>query len=263
MKGKNIFAWLILTALALCAFGTPPVPRPDADAKVIFQFLTVVHEDGSAEFQYIIKFSKEQIEENLSGNGYSEDELCSKTTSGIQGNLGGFTQEKHGEEIWCTYSVEMDNLQGLSKHLEDGFTLDVQRLEIAEDTFYLDLSWTRFPCTTNDPSKFTCEWTVEAPGKVGENNATRVDGNTLTWDMMLPSTPNRFTAQSQLGGFDPTALIVVGALMCGCCLVTMLIACGAAVFFYFRKRNQPPTESNPAAAPSQSASPSSAENLRL
>ena len=248
MNGKKTISWLILFTLALSAFSRPPVPPPDPNAKMIFQFLAEIKQDGSAEFHYIVKYSKEQVEENLKSEKYAEDEMCAETTSDIEKNIGAFTQEKHGEEIWCTYSLEMDTLQGLSNHLKNDFSLTVQRLEIEDGKFNLDLSWNKFPCTTSNPADFTCEFSIHAPGEVGENNATRVEGGTLTWDMMASGTPLRFEAESAVGGFDSTVLIVLAILMCGCCTVILLIAGGAAVFFFLRRGKETPVESDPGEA---------------
>ncbi len=264
MNGKRTFLWLVSTALILSAFGRPPVLRPDSDARIIFQFLTTVNADGSAEFEYLIKYSKEQIEENLDTGGYSKDDLCGETTAGIESAIGTFSQETHGEDIWCTYSTKLDTLQGLNHYLDDGFTISVNRLEIEDKKFYLDLSWPEFPCKADDPSKVTCEWVVKAPGKVGENNATRVEGNTLTWDMSVSGTPLNFKVESAVGGgSDSTLAIVLAILMCGCCTVLLLIAGGAAVFFLLRKRKQSSDEPVQAEPPPPAPPRSPADTIIL
>ncbi|MGB7540176.1 MAG: hypothetical protein WBM17_16670 [Anaerolineales bacterium] len=263
MNGKRTPYWLGLAPLALFAFVNPAVLAPATESQIVFQFLTVVHEDGSAEFETILKFSKTGIDEALKDADYSEDELCAEATKEIESNFGTFNQKSHGEEIWCTYSVAMDNLQGLRNHFEDEFAVDVRALEIKDGSFSLDLSWSRFPCTTSDPAKFGCEWSVEAPGTVGDNNATQVNGRTLTWDLAASGTPMRFTAESGVGGFDPTILILVIILTCGCCTVILLIGAGVGAFFYLRKRNKATAGSESPAPAAPVSTPSPADTIKF
>jgi hypothetical protein len=264
MNGKRSFLLLVLTALVLSAFGRPPAPRPDSDARVILQYLTVVKADGSAEFHFIFKYSQEQLKEILDAGQVSEDEICEKTFSQTGDAAFSFTQEQHGEEIWCTNVTNLDTLEDLSDKLKDDFnSLTVNRLEIKDGKFYLDLSWSEFPCTTPDPSQFTCEWAVEAPGKVGNNNATRVEGNTITWDLSVSGTPRRFKAESATGGgFDPTLAIVLVLLSCGCCTVLLLVA-GIILFFILRKRKQSSDTPTATETPPPVSPPSSADTIKL
>jgi hypothetical protein len=261
MKKRTLIG-LLFGALAISAFARQPAARPAPEVQMTFQFLTTVHDDGSVDFGIVLKFSPTGLEELLKGVDYTEDEVCAKATSEIENVLGTFSQEKHGEEIWCTYSTTLDNLQGLRNQFERDYSVDVNRLEIEDSAFFLDMVWHQFPCTSLDSSKYKCEWVVEAPGKVGKNNATSVSGNTLTWDMTSSSTPKHFTAESEVGGFDPTLLIIGIVLLCGCCLVIFLIGGGVGLYLYMRKRNQTPAGTQPA-APSAPPASSPAETIRL
>jgi hypothetical protein len=141
-------------------------------------------------------------------------------------------------------------LPALEAQWKDDFPhLTIRRLEIKGGTFYADVSWTTFPCSTPDTSVLTCEWSLQMPGKIGANNATRVEDATLTWEISNASTPYHFTAQSATGGSDSTAWIILAVLMCGCCLVIVLIGGGIAVYMILRKRKPAPAASAPAAAP--------------
>lgn len=259
MNGKRCLALLLPAALVLCAAGPAPAPRPDPHPDVLFQFLTVVNADGSAEFHYNLKYSKAQVQKNMDRAEYPEDQMCAETTADLEAGIGEFKQEKHGDEIWCTYAMTFDNLQGLNNHLEDDFSLTVGRQEIREGKFYLDLSWSRFPCTTNDPAQFSCEWAVRAPGAVASSNATRVEGNTLLWDMSAAGAVYHFTAETAVGGFDPTVVILVTILLCGCCCTILLIAAGVGLFIYLRRRNA----AGPGEAAVPASQPSPAETVKL
>jgi hypothetical protein len=263
MHGKRPLCWFGLVPWAVLAFAGPPARRPVSDAQIVFQFLTVVHEDGSAEFETILRFTPAGIDEFLKKNDAAEDAICAEATKQIVNSFGAFTQVHHGEDIWCTYAITLDNLPELRNHLEDEYAVNVRALEITDATFALDLSWTRFPCTTSDSVKFGCEWSVEAPGKVGDNNATRVIGRTLTWDLTANGTPKRFTAESKVGGSDSTLPILVFILMCGCCTVILLMGAGIGVFYFLRKRNRPSADAKPSAPAAPAFSPSPADTIKL
>ena len=98
---------------------------------------------------------------------------------------------------------------------------------------------------------------------VGENNATQVAGRTLTWVMTSKDTSKRFTAESAVGGFDPTLLIVALLLLCGCCTLTLLIAGGVAVFFFLRGRDADTTATSPDAPPARELPPSPADTIKF
>jgi hypothetical protein len=254
MNGKKILSLFMLLSLMLSAFRPPEQPRPDPNAKILFEFLTIINSDGSAEFKYILKISQAEIKELRGTSGFSETKICQNLTDQLEGNIGVFTQEPHGDTIWCVMSKNFDDLDALQTQLKDDFPrLSIRRLEIKSGTFYLDLSWSKFPCTTTDSSLFSCEWAVDMPGKAGDNNATRVEGTTLTWDMSVSSAPYHFTAQSAVGsgflGMDPTVIAVLMFLMCGCCLVVILIGGGIAAYLILRKRNPATAAPEPSAAP--------------
>jgi hypothetical protein len=263
MNGKRSLFWLGLVPLALMAVARAPAVRSAPEPQAVLQYLTVVHEDGSADFEVILKFSKTGLDKALKNAGFSEDELCAHATQEVESNFGTFSQEKHGEAFWCTSSLRMDTLQELHNHLENDFGVNVRTLKIEDKTFTLDLSWTMFPCTTADPATFGCEWSVEAPGNVGKNNATDVSGRTLTWDLASQATPMRFTAESEVGGYDPTLVILLVIFSCGCCLTILLIGGGIGVYFYLRKRNKDTSAEEPAVPDNPAPAPSPADTIKL
>ena len=246
MSGKKILLLLMLLSLGLFAFCPSASSRPDSNAKTVFQYLTVVNKDGLAEFHFILKINQARIQE-YRNSGFSESKLCQESIT----NTNAYTQEPHGEEIWCTFTYHFDNLKELEKQLPHDFDqnqitsssisgLTINRLEIKDGTFTLDLSWSNFPCRLAEGSLDVCEWSVQMPGKVGNNNASRVEGTTLTWDMSTAASPHHFTAQSGVGnsllGIDPTlAAISVFALL-GCCCI-LLLAAGGVGFFLLRRKN--------------------------
>ncbi len=188
---------------------------------------------------------------------FSTSTLCNDAFQQVENSVVQFQQEQHGDEIWCSYTKKYDDLQALEAQMKDDFAhLTIRRMEITNGTFYYDISWTTFPCSTSDTSLLTCEWAVQMPGKVGANNATKVDGPTLTWDMTNAATPYHFTAQSSVGsGSSSTVIIILTVLLCLCCLVILLIGGGIAAYLILRKRNAAPAEPRPGAASDPASAP--------
>lgn len=250
MNGKKMLSLFMLLSLVLSAFRPPEAPRPASTPKVIVQWLTVVHADGSSEYKYNVKISADSIQQLRNSSTFTESTLCHDAFKSMENTVVQFQQEQHGADIWCTYSKALDDLPALEAQWKDDFThLTIRRLEIKGGTFYADVSWTTFPCSTPDTSVLTCEWSIQMPGKIGANNATRVDGMTLTWEISNADTPYHFTGQSAAGGSDSTVLIVLAVLMCGCCLVILLIGGGIAAYFILRKRKPASAASGTGAAP--------------
>jgi hypothetical protein len=249
MNGKKIFSIFMLLSLGLSAFRTPQPTRPAAGAKVVVQWLTVVHGDGSSDYEYILKISAESLQLLRSSGSFNESTLCDDAFKNVENSVIKFVQEPHGADIWCVYTKKLDDLPALEAQWKDDFDhLTIRRLDIKGGTFTADLSWTSFPCSTPDTSVLTCEWSLQMPGKVGDNNATHVDGTTLTWDMSSSSTPYHFTAQSAAGGSSSTMWIILVVLTCCCCLVVVLAGGGIAAYFIMRKRNTAPAVPAAAAA---------------
>jgi hypothetical protein len=166
--------------------------------------------------------------------------LCNDAFQEVENSVIQFKQEQHGEDIWCTDPKNFDDLQALEAQMKDDFDyLTIRRLEIQGGTFYYDISWTTFPCSTNDSSVLACEWAVQMPGKVGANNATKADGTTLAWDMSNAATSYHCTAQSEIGGGSTTVLAVLAFLARLCCLAVLLIGGGIVVYLILRKRKVP------------------------
>lgn len=244
MSGRKILLLLTLLSLGLYAFYPAASARPDANAKTVIQYLTKINTDGSAEFYFIFKINKARIQE-YRASGFSISALC-------QTNNGDYTysQEQHGEDIWCTFTSHFENLKELENQLQLDFSenqmtpsstsrLTINRLEINDGAFYLDLSWSNFPCRLVDGSLEGCEWSVQMPGKVGNNNASRIEGTTLTWDMSTAAAPHTFMAQSGVGnsflGMDSNLAVIGGIVLLGCCCVLLPITAGVGFFLIRRK----------------------------
>jgi hypothetical protein len=241
MNGKKILSLGLLFSLLVSAFRPLPQPRLASSPKITVQWLTVFHGNGSSEYKYVIKISAESLQLLRSSGTFNESTLCDDAFKSLENSVIKFVQEPHGADIWCTYTKNLDDLAALEAQWKDDFDhLTIRRLEIKGGTLYTDISWTTFPCSSPDSSVMTCEWSLQMPGKIGDNNATRVDGATLTWDMSSSSTPYHFTAQSAAGEASSTTWIILAVLMCCCCLVVLLVGGGIAAYFITRNRKAAP-----------------------
>jgi predicted amino acid-binding ACT domain protein len=240
MTGKRLLLLFLLLALGLSAFRPPAQPRSVAAPKLVVQWLTIIHPDGAAEIQNILKISQSVVQTLKTLLNFSESTLCNDAFQEVENSVIQFKQEQHGEDIWFTYNKNFDDLQALEAQMKDDFDyLTIRRLEIKGGTFYYVISWATFPCSTNDSSVLTCEWAVQMPGKVGNNNATKLDGTTLTWDLTSAATSYHFTAQSNIGGGSTIVIAVFAILACLCCLAVLLIVGGIAVYLILRQRKFP------------------------
>jgi hypothetical protein len=231
-------------------------------AACTMQTVTEVKSDGSGTYTIEYGFTQDELD-SLAQFGMTEDEMsdpCNMSDmmgSDMPSDIT-FTQEKRGEETWCTYTKSFKDLDELNAYFaSDMEGMTVNRLEIADNTFYYDIT----PGDTGDTSgldmlgiamKFN--WVLKVPGTVGANNASKVDGNTLTWDLLSKDLPDHFTAESSLGGgglFGPLTSSLEGltsglgvsvpvliAVLCGCCLgVVVIIAVIVVVVVTRRKKS--------------------------
>jgi hypothetical protein len=246
MIGRKILPLLLILSVGLTAFSPPILPPSDKDAGLILQYLTVVNADRSVEFSYILKIRPSAADDMIQNYDYTRENLCADVTSQTTDTLGHFKQKEHGEDIWCVSKQSPDTIEELKVWMDDQFSITIVRLEIVKGKFYFDIRWGSFPCGSNDPAEFSCEWAVQAPGKIGDNNATRVEGRTLIWVMTDPDGPNHFTAESSASsgflGMDPAFAAVLFSLTCCCCIIILLAGGGLTLFLIYRRKKAAPDQ---------------------
>lgn len=157
-----------------------------------------------------------------------------------------FEEVKRGDTTWCTYTKSFNNLAEMKTYFEENMTgMTVNRLEIADNKFYYDVNpgnTSSMPDSSQLPITMKYEWILEVPGTVGANNATKVVGQTLTWDLTASNMPDRFTAESALGGgglfgLDQTTLIII-AVGVGCCVFAAIAILVVAVILISRRKKK-------------------------
>src|SRR5574344_1255613 len=166
-----------------------------------------VKEDGKAEVSYIVAVENEYLESNSATSSTTSSALSSTDdleksniylesleTEAKRAEEKGYTTKKFKDEKYTGYtitksfnSVEDVSLQdafgdNIIKNSSDGkikFEKNGSNVKISQDATF-DL--------TQYTQGYEIFYTVNLPVKVTENNATKVDGNKLTWDLTGNST---------------------------------------------------------------------------
>lgn len=148
-----------------------------------------------------------------------------------------FVEEKRGQETWCVASQPFEDpsqLEALYNRL-DGVRLH----ELVEREGLLVYDLEIAPQEQGAmPAAPEVTWALELPGKLGEHNADRVEGQRLEW-RIHPGEARRLTASSDLyglnmpGGSLPLVIVAVAACLCGAAVVI------AAVLFVVLRRRTP------------------------
>lgn len=148
-----------------------------------------------------------------------------------------FVEEKRGPETWCVSSQPFKDpyqLEALYGQL-DGVIL--RELVEREGLLVYDLEIAPQEQGAM-PVVPEVTWALELPGKLGEHNADRVEGQRLEW-RIHPGEARRLTASSDLyglnmpGGSLPLVIVAVAACLCGAAVVI------AAVLFVVLRRRTP------------------------
>lgn len=224
------------------------------------QVNTAINPDGSGKIITEIGFTA-QDKEMFAGFGQEMTDICASMQEDSDlPSTASIRQEERGDETWCIIDYAFNDLQELRQYLEEGDGITVNRLEFVGDTFYYDLLIDMSSEDSGFGSAFpiTLNWQVTLPGKVGDNNADKVEGKTLTWNLPINQSVSVQAQSSVSGGLEfPSGnnMIWVIASLLGClCCFAFLVIVAVVVFVLLRKRksslaSQPAT--TPAAAPNQ------------
>jgi hypothetical protein len=156
-----------------------------------------------------------------------------------------FKEVKRGDATWCTFTKSFKTLEEMKTYFTDEMSMEINRLEIADNKFYYDIKTgdtTSMSDVSGLPITMAYEWVLKVPGKVGANNATKVEGQTLTWDLTASNMPDSLQAESALGGgglfgLDQTTLIII-AIGGGCCILAAIAIVVVALFAVSRRKKK-------------------------
>jgi hypothetical protein len=198
------------------------------------EYHTSFQEDGSGQMAMAIGYTAQEASDlaELSGGDTANlcQELWAESSSDLPPNAT-IREEQRGDETYCLVEFSFANLDELRSIYEEQ-DVTVDRLEIVDDRFYYDVS---VDMTGTEGLGFAMNmtWVVTMPGSMGENNASEVNGRTLTWNLAMGQV-NTLQAESSLGNSN-WVWWVAGGLGC-LCLLVLVIAAIAGLALYLRKK---------------------------
>ena len=229
---------------------------------------TKVNADGSGEMGAVFKFTKDEATA-LEGMGAgSADTLCtsmsSSGTTGLSSEDMTFTQETHGNEIWCVASKAFASLDELGQGDQ---TLKVNTAEIKNDKFTLDADFdmgqdfdaSSLSMVTASGYKIIMFYEIVAPGTIDKAKTEgfdKVNGNTARMtiidtanNLMPTSGAIHVHLESKLkGGGGGESVVnkkvggvpVWGIVVAVCCCLLLVVIVVVVLFFVLRKKPKQP-----------------------
>jgi len=174
--------------------------------------------------------------QSFSSDG-SGGSICQSLNLQMQGQteMPAFHEEKGGEDTWCVSTQAFDDLSGLEAFYRQMDGLTIRELVQREGIFVYDID-VDAGGLDGVPGLETVSWIVELPGKIGDHNADRADGQRLTWNL-VPAETRSLHASSDLYGLRLPAgwnndlgrlpAIIGAGIVCLCCggVLVVLIVC--------------------------------------
>jgi len=226
MKAKNLLApGVLLLAIVL--------------AGCTIEYDTKIQPDQSGTVSTAMGFTDDEVKyitsQSTSTTGGSIcDEMWNESSSKLPSNAVTH-QEQKGTETWCYVDVNFANLDELRSFYADQ-KATVNRLEVADNTFYYDVSMDMSSDGTTSTAGYplTMSWKVSMPGSVKSHNADSASGTTLTWNLSSAKGVVDMQAESSLSS---TGWVwwVVGGLFC-LCLITLVIVIIVVLVIYLRRK---------------------------
>lgn len=204
--------------------------------------LTTVKSDGSGEFRAEMGFTPDEVAQlGQMSSGGSQD-ICNTAEQSGQSLPPGttFKQEQRGNETWCVAAAPFASIDELQKIYADMSGVTVQQLDIKDGKLTYDVSLD-LSQEGSSPVPVQATWQLTVPGAIGANNADKVDGSTLIWNL-TPGNTVELKAESGLGGLSlpfsvPGWLYAVAG---GCLCLVVLIVIAVIVIVLVRRRKAPP-----------------------
>jgi len=149
------------------------------------------------------------------------------------------TEERRGSQTWCVTRISFANLDELAYIYPQTDNAEAQTLDINADGEFTYLVNIHNMEGAKDEYEalgipYTITWKLTVPGAVGENNADKVNGRTLTWDLELEQDYSLY-AESFPSNSTPW-LILGGVGLCLCLLALVIIGVVIIVIAWRKKR---------------------------
>lgn len=164
---------------------------------------TKMNANGSGELGFVYKFTQDDLVQ-LEGMGLNAETICTDIQD--QGDTLSdelsFKQETHDDETWCVAAKPFETLEEFKEDISgEGFTVNV--IEISGDDFIFDADINiSSEITSGVPAAFTIYYEFTAPGKITKHNATKVEGITAIWNLVIGTSTNMHLESSMKP--DPT-----------------------------------------------------------
>jgi hypothetical protein len=200
-----------------------------------FRATTTLYPDGSGELRTEVGFTAEERQRLESQASPTPSQpFCTPPPGQTSANVT-VTEEQRGDETWCITITPFDNLDELRRLYESRRGIRINRLEVTDENFYYDIDVDTLS-DTSDFSAFTAiTWTVILPNAPTYHNATRAEGNGLTWELTPRSGIVNLRAESRAGNVGRGLPWQMAALsLCGGVLVG-----GSGVLVLRRSRRSP------------------------
>jgi len=208
---------------------------------------TTVKDTGAGTLAYEIGLDKTDLQ-TLSGLGETPEQFCDSLNS--EGGLpqgSRIEKEQRGDTYYCIVTSPFTSLESLrNSYGTKGVT--IHQMELVDGKFVYDLTINGAALISGDGSQFsnfqpTLNWQVTAPGTVGDNNADKVDGNTLTWVINTNGPQNiHVESTASAGGLPGGNLGTIIAAVCGCLLCLLVLgAAGGGFYWWMGRRKKSPT----------------------
>lgn len=213
MKTKlRSFLFLVVAALLLSA------------CRVVVN--TDVRADGSGQLDTAVVFSAKEREDFENKPENQGKGICDGIAKGVSDGAT-FVEEIREGETYCTTErsfKSLDELRGFYTGMNQ-VKVNTLQLEMGKLTFDVEVD------LTNDDNGggLENEWNLTLPGGISENNADRVEGQTLVW-MVSPGEKAQLHAESMVAGQEQptppeatgTGMMVVILIIVGLILVLLV-----------------------------------------
>jgi hypothetical protein len=147
-----------------------------------------------------------------------------------------FEEELRGQETWCVSTQTFEDTSQLEALYRRLTGVSIRELVEREGIFVYDVA-VETQAPQGIPLAPSITWVLELPGKIGDHNADRVNGQRLEWTLRAGES-RRLMASSDLyplpltgslGDF-PQWLLIAGAVAACLCLPGVLLLVGLIVF---------------------------------
>lgn len=227
MRTKNLASCLLgLSILLALALGACQV-----------NIKTDIDKNGAGTYTQEIGFQGDEA--SLSGLSVGEDDFCATQMENLPPNTTIRQETRNEDETWCVYESRFDSLEDL-RSIYGMTDTQINTLEMVDGTLRYDITLD-LQGGGSAPMGADLFWQVTLPGKIMENNADEVDGNTLTWKLRGGEL-NSIQAGSQVGGLnfdfgDKNSIIYIigGVVAIACCCIVPIII-GVVIFLLVRKK---------------------------